>query len=248
MRNLPSYFGVFCCVFILSCSSEEKANKSNIHSTGVKTQGAQSADVVEDGQIDSDQDARVIPQPKTTSPAKAINDKVELAKKPPADPKVSTKTATSTETRTEPVPTNNCLEAPSAFVCEVELEITKLTAAERLKAGISALTFERELGYTARVWSVEQAARNVISHEWFISGELTRRHKEKFMVDPLLSAENVAMVPCLSSPQDTAKSFMNGWMQSEGHRANILREGQSRIGVGVAVANGYCFGTQDFGF
>ena len=43
------------------------------------------------------------------------------------------------------------------------------------------------------------------------------------------AGENIAM------GQKTAESVMNGWMNSSGHRANILGNGYKKIGVGYAV-------------
>ena len=54
-------------------------------------------------------------------------------------------------------------------------------------------------------------------------------------------AENVA------SGQRSAKEVVEGWMNSEGHRANILQGNYTEIGIGVAkAANGALYYTQVF--
>ncbi len=56
-------------------------------------------------------------------------------------------------------------------------------------------------------------------------------------------AENIAAGP------QTAQSVMNMWMNSSGHRANILNCGLTQIGVGYASVPGSPYGsywTQDF--
>lgn len=148
----------------------------------------------------------------------------------------------------EAAPESECIEAPSQWECDVEKEIAALVSMERQNVGINPLTLDQKLSWVARVWSTEQANLRSISHDWFQTGQLKATYREKFGVDPRISAENVAMVPCSQDARATAQSFMSGWMNSAGHRANILRGGQSTIGVGVAAAGGYCYGTQDFGF
>ena len=53
--------------------------------------------------------------------------------------------------------------------------------------------------------------------------------------------ENVAM------GYSTAAAVMRGWMNSSGHRANILNCSFAEIGIGVANGSRGMFWTQDFG-
>ena len=56
------------------------------------------------------------------------------------------------------------------------------------------------------------------------------------------AAENIA------AGQRDAASVMSSWMNSSGHKANILNCGYQDIGVGVAAAtDGKLYWTQDFG-
>lgn len=164
-------------------------------------------------------------------------------------PSTSTATTISTNanssTGTEKSP---CIEAPSDWICQVEVEIANLVNKERKSARRSELTFDPKMSWVSRLWSAEQSKRGIISHEWFSSGELKQAYVKKFGEDPGLSAENVAMTMCDSDAKATAASFMRSWMSSPGHRENILRSGQTRLGVGVAKVFGSCFGTQNFGF
>lgn len=54
-------------------------------------------------------------------------------------------------------------------------------------------------------------------------------------------AENIA------AGYNSAESVMTAWMNSEGHRTNILRSAAKSIGVGVVAHNGYIFFAQCFG-
>ncbi len=60
------------------------------------------------------------------------------------------------------------------------------------------------------------------------------------------AGENVAMVPKGGSSKDVARRFHNCWINSPGHRANILRKEFGIIGVGVIKKGGYYYGTQLF--
>ena len=46
--------------------------------------------------------------------------------------------------------------------------------------------------------------------------------------------------------QRTPEEVMNAWMNSSGHRANILNNNVEYIGIGVAKRNGICYWTQFF--
>lgn len=157
-----------------------------------------------------------------------------------------TDTATSNTLETD-VQSQACIEAPSSWICDSEQAVGELVNSERQKAGLNALRLDAKASYVARLWSTEQAESGAISHAWFSSGEWRAQYRQKFGEDPRVVSENVAMVPCGSDPQGTALAFMNGWMNSAGHRANILRGGLGAVAVGIAQAGSYCYGTQNFG-
>lgn len=89
----------------------------------------------------------------------------------------------------------------------IEENIIKYTNAERAKYGLAALEIDRGLMKSAREHASWMASRRSLVH--------TRR--------PV--AENIAM----GYPH--SRSAVGGWMNSSGHRANILNRGYRRIGV-----------------
>jgi uncharacterized protein YkwD len=105
----------------------------------------------------------------------------------------------------------------------VEANIVSYTNQERTRYGLPPLEVDKELMATAR----EQAA-------WMTrSGNLfhTRR----------LLAENIAM------GQSHSSEAVQSWMNSAGHRANILNPGHRRIGVAAYhTADGVIFWCQQF--
>lgn len=57
-----------------------------------------------------------------------------------------------------------------------------------------------------------------------------------------LGGENIAR------GQADAQAVMDAWMNSDGHRANILNCDYKTLGVGVHFGSGGPWWTQDFGF
>ncbi len=74
-----------------------------------------------------------------------------------------------------------------------------------------------------------------------ISSELVKRAAE-------LAAEATVNVTGISytSNDEMASDIVLGWMNSPGHRANILQSSFTESGIGVAYVNGYIIATQDF--
>jgi len=119
--------------------------------------------------------------------------------------------------------------------------VLALTNAERVKVGCKALTVNAKLASAAQAHSADMAANNYFSHD-------SQNGKSPFdrMKDAGYSfsaaAENIAM------GQKTAAEVMSAWMNSAGHKANILNCTYTEIGVGYAKdKNGAPYWTQDFG-
>jgi uncharacterized protein YkwD len=134
------------------------------------------------------------------------------------------------------------------FEYKTEAEIFRLVNVERANAGMNQLTYHTKLACIARLWSDDQASRGDIGHEWFENGTFGSKYQQHFNEQSPAMAENVAMTGCDNDPVSTAASFMNMWMNSQGHKDNILRQGLQTLGVGLTkTSNGMCYGTQDFG-
>ena len=112
--------------------------------------------------------------------------------------------------------------------------MTALVNAERAKAGLHALTLNRELSANATV-----RAREIIN-----SFSHTRPNGNSFSSAITLSyrtaGENIAY------GYSSAESVMNGWMNSAGHKANILKSSYTQIGVGVVENRGTLYWVQLF--
>ncbi|MDD2203334.1 MAG: LysM peptidoglycan-binding domain-containing protein [Bacilli bacterium] len=122
----------------------------------------------------------------------------------------------------------------------LETEVIRLVNAERAKAGRSALTENNEVSRVARIKSNDFIENNYFSHNSPTYGTPFEMI-ESFGITFTAAAENIAR------GQRTAAEAMNSWMNSSGHRTNILSSTYNQIGVGVARDNdGTLYWTQIF--
>ena len=119
-------------------------------------------------------------------------------------------------------------------------EILNLVNEERQKAGLSPLTLSEELSRTASVKSKDMASQNYFSHTSPAYGGLTQLLSAQG-IQYSYAGENIAM------GQNSPEAVMRAWMNSSGHRANILNANFTRLGVGYAEnTNGTPYWTQHF--
>jgi uncharacterized protein YkwD len=112
--------------------------------------------------------------------------------------------------------------------------------AERATAGCGAVAREDRLTVAARGHSADMAARGYFSHTTPEGVEFATRITQAGYVWRG-AGENIA------KGYRTPQQVMTGWMNSAGHKANILNCGFRDLGVGVAAAaDGTLLWTQDF--
>lgn len=58
--------------------------------------------------------------------------------------------------------------------------------------------------------------------------------------------ENIAYIQGANSNSALATKFMDNWMNSSGHRANVLSNNFSSIGIGVYKIGNTFYATQEF--
>lgn len=121
-----------------------------------------------------------------------------------------------------------------------ENEVVRLTNVERSKNGLPALTQNWELSRVARYKSADMAAKGYFSHQSPTYGSPFTM-MQNFGIRFSAAGENIAY------GQRTPQEVVNAWMNSAGHRANILSRSYSQIGVGFARnQNGTAYWTQMF--
>lgn len=102
-------------------------------------------------------------------------------------------------------------------------QVVKLVNGERAKAGLSPLTLDADITAAANVRA--QEIKQQFSHTRPDGSSFSTVLKEQG-ISFRGSGENIAW------GQKSPEQVMNGWMNSEGHRANILNKNFKNIGVG----------------
>ncbi|MER6916216.1 CAP domain-containing protein [Streptomyces sp. NPDC000594] len=121
-----------------------------------------------------------------------------------------------------------------------ENQVLALVNEERAKVGCAPVRFDADLAELAGDFSRDMAARGFFSHT-DPDGDTPWDRAEQAGVKNL-GGENIAR------GQADAAAVMDAWMNSEGHRANILNCDYKTLGVGVHTAPGGPWWTQNFGF
>ena len=149
-------------------------------------------------------------------------------------------TATSTPAPTpantpNPTPVSTPKPTASSGTGQTDLasDVVKLVNAERAKMGLSALRVDSELTRAACIRAQELV--QLFSH--------TRPNGANWStVSPSAHGENIAM------GYRNANTVMTAWMNSQGHRENILRSTFGSIGVCAYAYNGTTYWVQLFGY
>ncbi|MRG86871.1 CAP domain-containing protein [Salinibacillus xinjiangensis] len=120
---------------------------------------------------------------------------------------------------------------------EFESKVVELTNAERSKEGLPKLKADTSLSNVARKKSQDMQAKGYFSHTSPTYGSPFDMMRD-FGIDYQSAAENIA------KGQRTPEEVVNSWMNSSGHRKNIMNSEFTHIGVGLEK-NGY-YWTQMF--
>ncbi len=114
-----------------------------------------------------------------------------------------------------------------------EAEVIRLVNQKRIENGLSALKSNWELSRVARYKSLDMKNLKYFSHTSPTYGSPFEMIKN-FGIKYKSAGENIARG--YSSPEAVVK----GWMNSPGHRANILNASFTEIGVGYVAEGNYC--------
>ena len=157
----------------------------------------------------------------------------------PAVPGTDTPAVPDTDTPTPAVPDTTTPAAPESVegMSAYELEVVRLVNAERARYGLPALAADAELSRVARYKSRDMREKGYFSHESPTYGTPFQMMKS-FGITYRAAGENIAY------GYATPAKVVAAWMNSDGHRANILSASYTRLGVGY-VADGH-YGTQMF--
>lgn len=122
----------------------------------------------------------------------------------------------------------------------LEDQVITLVNKQRVNNGLQPLTKNWTLAKMARCKSQDMVTHNYFSHTSPVYGSPFTMMQD-FGLKFTAAGENIA------EGQPTPQAVMNAWMNSPGHRANILSPAYNQIGVGMAkTSSGVIYWTQDF--
>ncbi len=136
-------------------------------------------------------------------------------------------------------PSNPVPDTNTGTNTSIEMEVVRLVNIERQKAGLAPFSYSGELSKVARAKSQDMANNNYFSHNSPTYGDPFAMMRS-FGIQYRTAGENIA------KGYSSAQSVVNGWMNSPGHRANILNSSFGKIGVGYVNAKGTTYWTQMF--
>lgn len=134
----------------------------------------------------------------------------------------------------------------SDVASQIEGMIVSLSNTERQKNGLAPLIADPALAQIARAHSADMLAHQYFSHTDLSGCGLSCRFAAAGYSYWSIG-ENIHMMSGYNfTPSESAQKIVSDWMNSPGHRANILNTSFTRTGVGVALQGSTVYSTTDF--
>lgn len=184
---------------------------------------------------DSNGDSTALPDEKPSKPGESNDDNVVVPDEKPSNPGDSNDNNTVVpDEKPDQIPgTSNDFNA-------FQQKVLEIVNVERAKVGAKALTLNSKLSNVATAKSQDMINKNYFDHNSPTYGSPFDMMKQ-FGISYKTAGENIAM------GQTSPEEVMNSWMNSSGHRKNILNPSFTEIGVGIAKnSKGQLYWTQMF--
>jgi uncharacterized YkwD family protein len=175
---------------------------------------------IENKEKTTSKNTKKVKQDNTSKQKKPINHKQETPVK------VKSKQNSPVASKSSPSSTD------SSNILAIEREVVRLVNIERAKKGLQPLKISEKLSKVARTKSQDMKDNHYFSHESPTYGSPFDMLKH-FGVSYQTAGENIA------AGQPTAAAVVDGWMNSQGHRENILHPSYTHIGVGYVSGGDY---------
>ena len=147
-------------------------------------------------------------------------------------PPVQDNDAPSGDTDVIPPEQDNDAPSENLGISAYEKEVIRLVNEIRVANGLGELSADEELSRVARIKSQDMKDNNYFSHTSPTYGSPFEMMKN-FGISYKTAGENIA------KGYKTPQAVVDGWMNSPGHRANILNASYNRIGVGYVTEGNY---------
>lgn len=250
--------GMICTSILTGCSVSKKEisdTSKEVEMSSVPQQEEENKEVVYDSTVnnESNEQKEEANANKTNNESKSVvKDKGTITNvdTPKGSNNTTKKPSTNvTKPSTNKTETNNKVETPTQsegdYLARVEDEIFNATNAERQKQGLPALKRNSTANKYARSKSLEMLNLNYFDHNSPKNGyiqDIAKRDGWKYS----RIGENIYTMTGGQASSVSGASITNSWMNSEGHRKNILNSGYTDIGIGVTFRNGKLYATQIF--
>ncbi len=133
----------------------------------------------------------------------------------------------NTRSSSQPTPGDT---AQSSATAQMETQVRQRINEIRQKQGLSQLQHNEKLAQVARNYSQQMAEKNFFSHTSPDGSTMVQRVKSAGIIFYLMLGENLFTSTNVPQPVPSA---VQGWMDSPGHRENILRAEYRETGIGV---------------
>ncbi|WP_340376011.1 CAP domain-containing protein [Streptomyces sp. SS7] len=184
--------------------------------------------------------ASTSPTPSASKSSASASPSETAEKKPEVTPSEEPQTSASKAKAVTKAPQRSESAVTVSAEAQAAAEVLALVNEERAKVGCSALSANSALSELAERFSDDMAARGFFDHT-DPDGKTPWDRAEAAGISSL-GGENIAR------GQADAAAVMEAWMNSPGHKANILNCDFKTLGVGVHFGSGGPWWTQDFGY
>lgn len=151
------------------------------------------------------------------------NDKVNM-------PHEDTGTQTEEDSKSDNIEDGN--QAQDTPIVAQMKEVLDLVNKERTERGLNPVMMNSELNHVATLKAMDMRDNNYFDHNSTTYGSPFEM-LQQFGIHYSYAGENIA------AGQKTAEQVMNDWMNSSGHRANILNQNYTHLGVGYVEGGSY---------
>ena len=165
--------------------------------------------------------------------------------KPSTDTNTPSDTPSQDTNTPSETPSDQPVVSDSNYIAEIEQAIFQRVNQERAAAGLPALSYNTTMEHYARIKSKDMGDNGYFSHE-DLQGKLITEQMKADGVSYRAWGENIAYIQGMNDNNALATKFMDNWMNSSGHRANILSTNFSSIGIGVYKIGNTYYATQEF--
>lgn len=212
-------------------ASDTEASRADAAESSYAAQSSASA-----GEAEATAAGQTAATANTPSSGRTTEKPSSTSKRPSATQKPApSATQKTTSTTRKPTPPTTASAPQNA--ADYAAEVLRLVNIERAKAGKSALKADANLAKAAQVRAAEIVSS--FSHTRPDGRDPFTAMKEAG-VSYRAAGENIAW------GQKTPAQVMQSWMNSDGHRENILSDSFGRLGVGYVVQNGRAYWVQMF--